>query len=67
MGDMGEFWKDIKDKRRELRQKFGVPCPMCIKLLPKANPKILLPGQTCRIHNFKDKRTRQEFADESIK
>jgi hypothetical protein len=56
MGDEGEFWRDVKEHRREQRAKHGAPCPECIAKLPKANPTILLPGQRCRIHGYKDKR-----------
>ena len=46
-GDMGELWNDIKEYNRDRKAKYGVGCPECKKKLPKAQPKILLPGQRC--------------------
>lgn len=53
--------RDIRNARREARDKHGVPCPECVRLLPKANPTILLPAQRCKIHGYRDprKRTRE--------
>lgn len=56
MSDMGEFWRDVRQDRKEQRAKHGVPCPECVRLLPKADPKILLPGQRCRMHQYTDPR-----------
>jgi len=56
MGDMGDIFNSFRDAKKELRRKYGQPCSMCVKLLPKANPSILLPGQRCRIHNYRDPR-----------
>lgn len=58
MSDYGELCKDLREAKREARAKFGVPCPKCVELLPKAHPSILLPGQMCKIHKFKDSRPR---------
>lgn len=57
-GDMGEYWNDLKAHRRELREKHGVACPDCVRKLPKACPSILLPGQRCKIHGYRDPRPR---------
>ena len=56
MGDEGEFWKAVRQARRDDRAKLGVPCPECKRLLPKAHPKILLPGQRCKMHTYRDPR-----------
>lgn len=58
MGDVGDLFNDMRQHRKELRDKFGVACPECVRLLPKAHPSILLPGQRCKIHGYKDKRPR---------
>ena len=47
MGDMKEDFDALKGYHRERRQRLGVPCAGCQKKFPKANPKILLPGQKC--------------------
>jgi len=47
MGDMGDIFNDLKDHRREMRQKHGNPCAACTFNLPKAQPKILMPGEKC--------------------
>lgn len=59
MGDEGEYWRDVKADRKERRDRLGVECPECIRLLPKASPTILLPGQRCRIHGYRDPRPRE--------
>ena len=56
MGDMAEIYNSMRDRKRALRDAYGVPCPDCVRLLPKADPSILLPQQTCRIHGYKDER-----------
>ncbi len=47
MGDEGDFWRDVKEARAEQKRLHGVPCPACTVKLPKADPKILMPGQRC--------------------
>tara|TARA_R110000868_G_scaffold349032_1_gene610340 strand:- start:352 stop:606 length:255 start_codon:yes stop_codon:yes gene_type:complete len=56
MGDTGEDFKAWKEHKRDMRNKYGVKCPKCLELLPKANPSILLPQQRCKIHNYRDAR-----------
>jgi hypothetical protein len=58
MGDMGDFWNDVKDHRRQQRRLFGVECPECQRLQPKRNPTILMPGQRCRVDGYRDARRR---------
>jgi hypothetical protein len=58
MGDEGDYWRDVKEARQRKRAEHGQPCPECVRLLPRANPSILLPGQTCRIHRWRDQRPR---------
>lgn len=56
MGDMGEFWRDVKADRKERRAKYGVECPRCKELRPRTNPSILLPGQRCKVDGYRDAR-----------
>jgi hypothetical protein len=56
--DYGDLCRDIKTARAEARAKHGVPCPECVRLLPRASPSILLPEQRCRIHGYRDPRQR---------
>ena len=56
--DYGELCHDLREARRSVRTKHGVPCPQCARLLPKACPTILLPGQRCKIHGYRDPRQR---------
>jgi hypothetical protein len=56
MSDEGEFWRDVREARREERAKYGKPCPECVRLLPRACPTILVPGQRCKIHGYRDPR-----------
>lgn len=59
MTDYGDFCREMRDDRRELRARCGVDCPECVRLLPRANPSILLPGQRCKIHGYRDPRKRR--------
>lgn len=61
MGDMGDVFRDMRDHRRELRSKYGVECPQCKIVRPKANPSILLPQQRCRVDGYRDPRPRLQF------
>jgi len=56
MSEVAEMYRGMKDHRKLLRARFGVKCPECVRLLPKANATILLPQQRCRIHGFRDAR-----------
>lgn len=47
MGDVGDTFRAMKDHIKDLKAEHGVGCPECKKNLPKAQPKILLPGQRC--------------------
>lgn len=58
MGDMGDDFRAWRDDRREYRRKYGVNCPKCAEVRPKANPSILLPGQKCRVDGYVDPRQR---------
>ena len=58
MSDYGDLCHDLKEAKRKARQQFGVPCPECKRLLPKAHPSILLPRQRCNIHDYRDPRPR---------
>ena len=60
MSDYGDLCRDLREAKREAREKFGVPCPRCVELLPKAYPSILLPGQMCKIHKYRDARPRDK-------
>ena len=56
MSEVAEMYGQMRSHKKRLREKFGIPCPECQRLLPKANPSILMPQQTCRIHRYKDQR-----------
>lgn len=56
MSDQVDIWRAMRAQERERRATLGVKCPRCVELLPKASPSILLPGQRCRIHNYRDPR-----------
>lgn len=58
MGDMGDYYNDIKDHRRALRAKYGVDCPKCAEARPRACPSILLPQQRCKVDGYRDPRPR---------
>lgn len=59
MGDMAEFCRELREIKKEKRQRLGMTCPDCADRLPKAHPKILLPNQKCWC-GYVDKRERKE-------
>lgn len=56
MSESVEIFRAMGDMRKTLRKLYGVDCPECVRLLPRAHPSILLPGQRCRIHGYRDPR-----------
>ncbi len=50
MSDAIDDFRLLKKLRDAERRTYGVPCPVCLEKLPKAQPKIMLPGRTCRAH-----------------
>lgn len=63
MGDMGEFFNDLKEHRKRMRREKGINCPGCIKDHPKRDPTILLPGQRCKVCGHRRPHEAQEAAD----
>lgn len=66
MSDIGEDFKALEEHKMALRRKYGLPCPICLQKLPRANPKILLPQQSCRMHKYVDPRpelTNQQWTE----
>lgn len=64
MSDMIDMYRDLKEMRQAERRVFGLPCPVCIEKLPRAHPKQLQPGQTCRAHkpHYRDERPEPTLA-----
>jgi hypothetical protein len=65
MGDVGDFYNDLRDERREKRARLGVPCPQCRVKQPKRQPTILMPGQRCKVDGYRDPRPRDIEDDQS--
>lgn len=59
MGDMGDYWNDVNEARKEERRRLGVECPECKIHRPKTNATILMPGQRCRVDGYRDPRPRE--------
>lgn len=60
MGDMGDYYNDLKDARAARRAAYGVPCPRCAVVRPKAWASVLLPGQRCKVDGYRDPRPKDE-------
>lgn len=60
MGDMGDDFRAMRDRRREHRAQHGLECPRCHELHPRRNASILLPQQRCRVDGYRDPRPRLE-------
>lgn len=56
MPDAIDDFRALKQFRKNVRQRFGTPCPRCSEARPKAQPTILLPQQRCRVDGYRDPR-----------
>ena len=56
MSDMGDDFRAMRDHKARLREKYGVDCPQCAIVRPKACASILLPQQRCRVDGYVDPR-----------
>jgi len=65
LSDTIETFRIIDAHRKALRARYGIECPECKRLLPKACPKILLPGDYCgkNGHKYRDPRPELTEAD----
>ena len=61
MGDMGDYFNDLKQHRKDQRATNGVQCPRCNVVQPKREPSILLPGQRCRVDGYINPRARPKI------
>jgi hypothetical protein len=57
---MGDLYRDMRDHKKALRNRYGVACPKCQQEQPLRQPTILLPGALCRVHRppYRDPRPR---------
>lgn len=62
MSDSIDAYRGLKDHRKALRAKYGVPCPQCAVVRPKAHASILMPQQRCKVDGYRD--PRPELTDE---
>lgn len=56
---MGDFYRALKDRRRDIRAELGRECPDCPS---NRHATILLPGQVCRVDGYRDPRQPQAKA-----
>lgn len=54
--DIAILGNAMKEVRRRRRQVYGVPCPQCAIVRPRASPSILLPRQKCKVDGYRDPR-----------
>jgi len=68
MSEMGEFYKDMREHKRNVRAKYGVPCPKCREEQPRRQPTILLPGHQCKVHRpaYRDPRPPLTLKQEAL-
>jgi hypothetical protein len=65
MGDVGDYWNEAKEYRRQQRVEHGVECPRCKEKRPRTNASILLPGQRCKVDGYRDPRQREPSNEQS--
>lgn len=58
MSESVHYFAAMKASRKAERDAFGLPCPECKRLLPKASPTVLQPQGRChrRGHDYRDPR-----------
>jgi ribosomal protein L37AE/L43A len=60
MGDMGDVFRAIRERKKEQRQKLAVDCPRCREIQPKRTPTKLMPGQKCKVDGYRDPREQEK-------
>ena len=50
--DTGDDYRARKAYWKERKQREGIDCPDCLRILPRRFPSRLLPGWTCRVCGF---------------
>ncbi|MHB8284376.1 MAG: hypothetical protein ACYDD1_06840 [Caulobacteraceae bacterium] len=55
---MGDVFNDWRAGKKALRAKYGIDCPMCRQVRPRASPTLLLPQQRCKVDGYVDPRPR---------
>lgn len=63
MSESVEIYRGMKDFKKALKAMYGIECPECKRLLPKASATILLPQHRCKIHRYVDPRPELTQAD----
>lgn len=65
MSDAIDDFRALKEFRRAVRERFGVPCPKCREEQPRRQPTILEPQRVCRVHRppYRDPRPELTQAD----
>ena len=58
MSDMGDDFRAMRERKKKMRNAYGINCPVCAVNIPKAYPTILLPQQKCRVCGYRDERER---------
>jgi hypothetical protein len=56
MGDMGDVFRALRERKREQRRHLGVDCPRCREVQPRRAPTKLMPGQRCKVDGYRDPR-----------
>jgi hypothetical protein len=56
--DIAILGNAMKEVKRQRRKQYGVPCPQCAIVRPRAQASILLPGQRCKVDKYRDPRPR---------
>ena len=60
MSEIGDTFAALDAVMKERKARLGVNCPACTIKLPKAIPKVLLPGQRCWC-KYQDPRPNQSY------
>jgi hypothetical protein len=60
MGDVGDVFNALRQYNKDRRAAYGIPCPQCAVVRPKAHASILLPGQRCKVDGYRDPRKRSD-------
>ena len=53
-----EHHKALRKAKQEIKRLFGVPCPHCAAMPKGPPPRVLLPGELCKAHDYRDRRPR---------
>lgn len=55
-----ERHRQLREAKKAMKAAYGRECPHCVAMPKGPPPRVLLPGELCKAHNYRDRRPRTE-------